>query len=93
MSNSCTMLTTDFAVGLHNNSITIPNIIKHIKKCGKSNGYKYFSFIVETKYLKHIKCPYKSKPIDIEKLKDEKFYEQYKTIYKNAVMVSPKFYT
>lgn len=84
---SMDLLFTDFAVGLHNNSITIPNMIKQIKKCGKSNGYKHFSLILETKYLKHIKCPYKTKPINIEGLKDEKFYEQYKTIYKNAVYV------
>jgi len=80
-------LSTDFATGLYNNSITKPNMITHLKKCGKSNGFKYFSFIVETKYLKHIKCEYKTKPIDIEALKEEKFYEQYKKIYKDAVMV------
>lgn len=80
-------LTTDFSTGLYNNSITKSSMITHLKKCGKSNGYQAFSFIVDSKYLKHMKCEYKTKPIDIEKLKDEKYYEQYKIIYKNSVMV------
>ena len=86
MSN--TLLTTDFSTGLHNKSITKSAMITHLKKCGKSNGYKYFSFIVDSKYLKYMKCKYAIEPIDIEKLKEEKHYEDYKKIYKDSVMVS-----
>ena len=59
MSESALM--TDFTLGLLNKNIYESDVIKHLKKVGKSNGYKYFSFIVPSKYLKHINCDYHKK--------------------------------
>jgi len=73
-------LMTDFVVGLHNKSITETDMIHHLKKIGKSNGYLMFSIIVDKKYLKYIKKNYKSEPVDAS----EYWW------YKNAVMVFPK---
>ena len=75
-------LITDYVVGLHNKSTTEAEMIKHLKKCGKSNGYAYFSLIIDKKYLKHIKKNYR-----LRNFTDEEIEEWW--WYKNAVMVFP----
>tara|TARA_S200002703_G_scaffold68553_1_gene59506 strand:- start:1026 stop:1268 length:243 start_codon:yes stop_codon:yes gene_type:complete len=75
-------LITDFCVGLANKNITIPAMTNHLKKVGKSNGYKYFSFIMPRKYLKHISCNYSTNTINIDELEGV-----YKEIYKDSVYV------
>ena len=95
-----TILMTDFATGEANFSrvfgiggISQADIIKHLKKCGKTNGYKTFSFIVNEKYLKYITCEYEKKKIDLVSLAEyEEDMTDYNEIYKNAYQVwSPTF--
>lgn len=79
---SDTALITDFTVGLYNKSITEGSMINLLKKVGKSNGFKVYSFIVPSKYLKYIKCNYMSETACKEDLDDF-----YKELYKESVMV------
>ena len=78
-------LITDFTLGLLNKNIYESDVIKHLKKVGKSNGYKYFSFIVPSKYLKHINCDYDKKTDCFKDLDNSQ--HNYTEIYKNSVLV------
>jgi hypothetical protein len=82
-------LITDFAVGLTNNKrcgtgITESEMIKHLKKVGKSTGYKYFSFTVPKKYLRHIKTT----DYCMKEVNGEEYGEEFIEIYKDCVLVS-----
>lgn len=72
-------LITDFTVGLINKSITKQEIIKHLKKIGKSNGYKYYSVVVPKKFIKYIKADF-----------DTKCVQEYADFYKNSILVYQK---
>jgi hypothetical protein len=85
---------TDFCVGLENNKrcgtgINEGDMIKHLKKLNKSNGFKTFSIIVPEKYIKYIRGDFQTQPIPQEVLDDYSY--DYKRIYKNALMVYKSF--
>ena len=85
------VLTTDFVVALHNNKncgtgMSECDMIKLLKKIGKSNGFQKFAITIDKSYLKYIKNnTYQTQEIDTSKLDDF-----YKDLYKNAVDVFHK---
>ena len=86
-----TTLICDFSGRLYNKQIPISQVIWHLKKINKSNGYKYFSIILPRKLLKHIKGEYSVEESKMELTKEEeKDREQYEIAYKDAVIVSSK---
>jgi hypothetical protein len=70
-------------MGIYNKKITHAEIIKHIKKCGKSNGYQHFSIVVPKKYLKYLSCEYEKKPVNGADYGND----IYLTVYKDCYLV------
>jgi hypothetical protein len=86
-----TALICDFSGRLYNKQMTNSQVIGHLKKINKTNGYKYFSITIPRKLLKYIKGDF-SKEDYVMKLteKEEKQRHLYEIAYKDAVMVYGK---
>ena len=76
-------LINDYATDIYNKKITHSEIVKNIKKCGKSNGYQHFSIVIPKKYLKYFSCEYEKKPVNGADYDND----IYLTVYKDCYLV------
>ena len=83
-----TTLICDFSGRLYNKQMTNSQVIGHLKKIYKTNGYSHFSITIPRKLLKYIKGEYSVEDYVIELTeKEEKQRHLYEIAYKDAVMV------